>query len=199
MVYTVFDIETTGLNTYKDDILSFGFIRFNSDFEILASDTLYFYKQGYNVEHNKASEVHGLTEKFLKQYKDEFNDNATRMYAICYNSVLIGKNSDAFDIPFVTNFFLKNIDSLPKLVIKSSYDLQTHFKNYYKDKTGSTRAGKLGEYAELLGITKEDIDAVYNSLPTKDNASIHLHGALYDSVVTFMVFKEYAKIADIKI
>lgn len=196
MIYTIIDIETTGLNKCYDDILSVGFIRINSKMEILESDTLYFYKPDFQVEKYPACTVHKLKRNFLEQYKDDFKDNLKKLYSICYMSTLIGKNSTNFDLPFIKEFVRKHCPLLD-LRYNATFDIQTEFSTIYQQRTGSSKRGTLTDYCNCLGITTEKINEVYNSLPTKDSQSMHMHGALYDCVATYLVFKEVVKIKNL--
>lgn len=199
MIYTILDIETTGLDKYGgDEILSAGYMRINSQFEIKASGTLYFYKPEFNVGKYPACTVHKLTRSFLSQYEGDFYDNIKKLYSLCYMSTIIGKNSTKFDMPFVKEFIHRHCNTLPPLEYFRTFDIQDHFKPIYQERTGSRKTGTLTEYCECLGIGKEKLDSIYNSLPNKDGSSMHMHGALYDVVATYAVFKEVCRIKNIQ-
>lgn len=199
MIYTILDIETTGFHKDGgDEILSFGYIRINSNFEIKASGTLYFYKPNFPVSKYPACTVHKLSKEFMQQHEKDFKDNLKMMYSLCYNSIIIGKNSTNFDMPFIKNFIRRHCPTLEELIYFKTFDIQDEFSPTYKRMTGSTKKGTLTDYVNALGITQDEITRVYNSLPTKDGASMHMHGALYDCVATYLVFKKTCEILNIK-
>lgn len=197
---TTIDIETTGYMRCaggpSDAMLSFGYIRHDEKFNILSADTLYFYKPEFNIENEGALKVHGLTREFLKQYENDFDKNLATVYSIMYMGNIVGKNSKAFDIPFITTFMYNQCDSLLELYNKSSVDLESElsaeFKRYWKwehDGEKTLKRGTLAEYAVMAGITEDEINKVYNSLPVQVQAPIGYHTALYDATVTFLVAK----------
>lgn len=199
MIYTILDIETTGFHKDGgDEILSFGFIRINSQFEIKASGTLYFYKPNFNVGKYPACNIHKLDRKFMETQEANFKDNIKKMYSLCYNSTIIGKNSTVFDMPFIKNFIARHCPALPELIYSKTFDVQTEFSPVYKERSGNNKKGTLTDYIDILNITQEDIKAVYETLPTKDEESMHMHGALYDCVATFLVFKQLCDIIKLK-
>lgn len=199
MLYTILDIETTGFHKDGgDEILSFGFLRMNSQFEIKASGTLYFYKPNFNVGKYPACTVHKLTREFMEPYGKDFKDNIKKMYSLCYNSTIIGKNSTSFDMPFIKNFIKRHCPTLDELKYFKTFDVQSEFSSIYRSKTGNTNKGTLTDYINCLNITKDDINKVYNSLPNKDGANMHMHGALYDTIATYLVFKELCSIIKLK-
>lgn len=204
MIYTIMDIETSGyaVKDGVDDILTFGFMRINSNFEIKASGTLYFWKPGFRVEGTRAQEVHHLTNEIMMPHASEFNDNLKKMYSLCYQSTIIGKRSTLFDMPAVKGFIKKHCpslaDSTNELQYFKTFDLEDEFSPIFRERTGRTNKGTLTDYIDCLGITQDQIRAVYDSLPTKDGATMHMHGALYDVVATYMVFKELCDILKIK-
>lgn len=198
MIYTVCDIETEGLNRYSDEILSFGFIRCDSNFDILASGSLYFYKDGFHPERYPAFNTHHLTTDFMKEHKDEFNDNMKRMYSLLYMGAIVGKNSTNFDMPFIQEFIQRHCPMLPRLEYFSTFDVQTEFCKVYQQRTGNSKKGTLTEYVDCLGITENDLRKVYDSLPVKDGANMHMHGALFDTVATYLVFKETCRIINLR-
>lgn len=200
MLYTVLDLESTGYHKEGgDEILSLGYMRINSSFEIKASGTLYFYKPNFPIERNQqALAVHKLHREFMKQYEKDFYDNIKKLYALCYKSTIIGKNSTNFDMPFIKNFIKRHCPTLPDLEYLNTFDVQAEFSKIFQSRTGRTNKGTLTDYIECLGITPEDMNKVYDSLPSKDNANMHMHGALYDCVATYLVFIETCKVLNLK-
>lgn len=194
MLYTILDVETTGTKVELDEILSFGFMRINSKFEVKAAGTLYFYKPEFDIGKYPACTIHKLTRKFMEPHECEFKDNIKKMYSLCLNSTIVGKNSEQFDMPIIKNFLKRHCPALNPLTYSRSFDVQKEFSLIYKERTGSKRMGTLTEYVELLGISQDDILNFYKSIPYTSHDSMHVHGALYDVIATYFVFKETCKI-----
>jgi len=195
MLFNVVDIETTGFNTVNDDILEVGFIRCNQDFQIITHGVLYFYKPEFQVE-SAAQKVHGLTRTMLKEHESEFERNMVTLYTLVQKGVLVGKNSDKFDIPFIREFILKYAGSLCHTCqFACSIDMQTRmsgrFQEWYKRTYGSVtrRAGRLEEYMGVLGLTGEDVRMKYVQLFPEMGKRQQAHSALYDAFMTYLVFR----------
>lgn len=115
MVYTVLDIETTGLLKFDangdliPDLLEVAYLRVDStNLKILGSGTLYFYQPHFDIE-NDAQGIHKLTRTFLAQYENQFEENIRTLSAMLTNGVVVGKNSKKFDIPFINHFISKYV------------------------------------------------------------------------------------------
>ena len=231
MIGLIIDIETTRLLTgpgldephdpktgyLKDDreILEVGYIRVDdADKKIISHGTLYFYKPYFQIE-NEAQSIHGLTRDFLKQYENDFERNLIILNSLIQKTLIIGKNSDRFDIPYITKFIdkhskglldMRSAVSIAKVrdiyknpfvyePILFTYDVQKAFKNTYKElyyaKYGGVLSpqarGTLMDYIDVLN-KQEEVDALYASLD-KDRTT-GAHGALYDCVATYVVWKE---------
>ena len=130
MIATILDIETTGFLSFdtrmvpnprgfgdpieqsvlsdRCEILEVGFI--NIDIESAAMvnhGTLYFYKPYFQVE-SDAQRIHGLTREFLQQYEGDFENNLIALNTLMQNAIIIGKNSQTFDIPVIKAFIEKH-------------------------------------------------------------------------------------------
>ena len=113
MLYTIVDIETTGLLRFDDnsvlipDLLEFSYLQVDKDtLDIGKAGTLYFYKDWFDIE-SEAQQYHGITREFLMKYADQFDDNLTALKAIMTNAIIVGKNSEKFDIPFIRRWIQK--------------------------------------------------------------------------------------------
>ncbi len=196
MLFHIIDIETTGLHRSADDILEVGYIRCNQDFRIVGHGTLYFYRPEYQIENPGAQAVHKLTREFLRQYEKDFEVNLAALYALVRDSIFVGKNSDAFDVPFLKEFIGKNIPELYSTAKPSrTLDLQKvcapRFREWYKDTYGSTtkRPGRLEEYVSMLGYTDGCVKDEFAKLFPEEAVRNHAHAALYDAFMTYLVFK----------
>lgn len=168
-------------------------LRFDNNFKIHAADTLYFYRKTYDLSNYEANAVHGLTKEFLEQYKDSFYANIAKMYAMMYKSVIIGKNSNKFDIPFIERFYKKKyVSDIEPLDYYDKYDVQNVFGKAYKNETGSNGAGTLTDYLDHLKIPHSEISRQCSEL-VGDSKVRNAHDALFDVVATFEVFKEIKK------
>lgn len=194
MIYTVIDIETNGLirNGKFPEILEVGYLQVNGRQEVVRHGVLYFYKEEWEIE-NEAQRVHGLQREFLRGYAGEFDRNLIVLWTLMQQSVVVGKNSDLFDLPIIAAFFRRYC---PKTVVCRqwrSIDMQKIYTPIYRDwyckKHGSsTRAyGKLGELMEVIGYSDEQVRNEFIALAGGDRAQ--KHGALYDAFMTFLLMK----------
>ena len=83
MIATIIDVETTGLNHPREDmitidknldsydnIIEVGAMRVDTvTKKILRADNFYFYRPGWDI--NSASHIHGITEDFLINHYNE--------------------------------------------------------------------------------------------------------------------------------
>lgn len=187
-VALICDIETTGLDKFKDDITEFGWIRIDPNTtEILDHGVIYFYKDSFNVE--ATQHITGLTREFLSQYSGDFEKNLAAMMSLMSNTVVIGKNSKFFDVPFIQQF-IRRWGTSTTVSVTSQLDVQELFtpifkqlylKKYNKPYTG--KFGKLGQYIEVLDA-EDEVKLIYNSLDKVRETEAH--GALYDCVMTLV-------------
>lgn len=189
MIYTVIDIETSGLSRENADVLSFSYALTDGK-EILAADTLYFWTDGMQWS-QESYEIHGLSKEFLSQYKDDFDKNLRAMFSVVQDSVLVGYNSGymdkfgvlhGFDYQVIKNFLLRNMLDFP---IPSSFvDL---LKIARSRETNATNK-KLQSMVDYYGISREDIARVNDTVFPGSKAVAHNSG--YDVVCTVYVLKE---------
>lgn len=227
MLGTVIDIETTGYLKYEvkdgvslladtSEILEVGFLVIDLKTRaIYNSGTLYFYKPYFYVE-SEAQRVHGLTREFLQQYEDQFTNNLIALNALTQSTCIIGKNSQAFDWPFIKSFLYKHggddfdiPDLVNSLCMKAyngghvlyqnevfSFDMQSLYKgrfhDLYYEKYGQylpeRKKGSLSEYIDVIPSGQQAVDILYSRLP-KDRVT-GAHGALYDAVMTYVVYAD---------
>lgn len=108
--YLKFDVDSSGYSVLSDnsEILEVGFINVDmTTCRPLTHGTLYFYKPYFNVE-SDSQRVHKLTRDFLQQYEDKFTENLIALNALMQHAIIIGKNSEKFDIPFIEAFIKKH-------------------------------------------------------------------------------------------
>lgn len=191
MLYTIIDIESNGLNKDTAEVLEFGYIQINKDCEIIRSGTLFFWKDGWSVGRG---DIHHLSSSYLSQYADDFDENLVKMFTIMYNSIVIGKNSDSFDIPCVLSFLARHAGCLANRKIYGVLDMQTYmapkFQEWQREvkKIANNRKGTLEEYMEMMGKSQAEILREFEEL-FPDCPRKQAHCALYDVYMTYLTVK----------
>ena len=206
------------------EIVSVGYLRVDLDADrIFDAGVLYFYKPYFHIE-NDAQKIHKLQRSFLEQYEDQFQTNLAILESLLINSIIIGKNCDAFDIPYIEAFLkkhrggkslypyinsqgMKNYDK-KKLVLENnttSYDVQTKFAPLYRGlmrkvhgvELSERKKGTLTEYIELLDPERKDVNTLIEEIKslTSDEFCASAHDAMYDVAMTYVVFKFLQEVA----
>lgn len=189
MIYTVIDIETSGLSRENADVLSFSYALTDGK-EILAADTLYFWTDGMQWS-QESYEIHGLSKEFLSQYKDDFDKNLRAMFSVVQDSILVGYNSGymdkfgvlhGFDYQVIKNFLLRNMLDFP---IPSSF---VDLLKIARSRETNAPNKKLQSMVDYYCISREDIGRVNDTVFPGSKAVAHNSG--YDVVCTAYVLKE---------
>ena len=189
MIYTVIDIETSGLSRENADVLSFSYALTDGK-EILAADTLYFWTDGMQWS-QESYEIHGLSKEFLSQYKDDFDKNLRAMFSVVQDSVLVGYNSGymdkfgvlhGFDYQVIKNFLLRNMLDFP---IPSSF---VDLLKIARSRETNASNKKLQSMVDYYGVSREEIARVNDTVFPGSKAVAHNSG--YDVVCTVYVLKE---------
>ena len=81
MLFTYFDIETSGLES-DADVLSFAYMLATENLEVKRAETLYFWKEGVTKWSEEAYEVNGLSKEFLRQYESQYEDNLKKLFIV---------------------------------------------------------------------------------------------------------------------
>lgn len=200
MIYTVFDIETNGLrrNGKSPEVLEVGYIQINEHQRLLRSGAFYFYKHEWTLQKD-ASRVHGLSKEFLEQFEAEYVNSLVKLWTLMEHGMLIGKNSDAFDIPVCRDMFASGEGNLGLPYVSRSIDVQKIWASVYREliqqHTGKVvkNAGTLEEYTTLLGWQTKDMELAFNELFPGNEQRCRAHGALYDAFATLLVTKDAVK------
>lgn len=184
-----FDIESTGVNVYKNDIIEFACL-VEIDYKIV--DKKVWQMQPISYEHvsDEALEITGKTLNEIKSYEPA---PATFMEMISFFNKYIDKydkkdkfypagyNVIKFDLPMLKNFFFKNnhkyFGSYFNYSCIDVYPLAVAHQYYYKHEFRPENF-KLITVAETLGV---------------DFSEEKLHGALYDIEITRQIFLEISK------
>lgn len=106
MIWTFFDLETTGLSTEQDHPVSAGWVSLDTHlYNVVDKGLLYFYNPKKEIS-EEAINVHGLTHEILQPYKDDYIPNCRKLFKLISRGNLIGHNARNFDYKLVTNFLL---------------------------------------------------------------------------------------------
>lgn len=200
MIYTIFDIETNGLRKggVSPEVLEVGYIQVNSKVTILRHGSFYFYRPEWTLQ-QEAAKVHGLTREFLEKYEDEYTDSLVKLWTLMQKGNLVGKNSDAFDIPICRDMFRGAAYSLGVPYEDRSIDMQKvwspKYKKLVKEHTGKDvkNPGTLEEYVNLIGWEEEDLEGTFNTLFPDSTERCGKHGALFDAFMTLIVVRDAVK------
>lgn len=163
----VFDLETTGLDRIKDQIIQFAAIKINRETnEIIDSKNLYIQPTGsYNIS-IQAYFKHGIKVDFLKD-KPYFGEVAQEIVDFIKDSDILTYNGCGFDIPFLIN-------ELMKVGINYSFKDVNCYDAFLEEKR---RNGNMLEdsYRRYKGKTMQE-------------AGLSAHDALSDVKATYSVF-----------
>jgi DNA polymerase-3 subunit epsilon len=107
--FTILDTETTGLDTSKDSILSFGAVKI-SDLKIQVTTAVEWYPKSENVK-GKAAQIHGLVgipdqisvEEFLKRLLTYLGNSLIVGHHIGFDLEMLSKELKAFGINRLPN------------------------------------------------------------------------------------------------
>ena len=183
MLFTYFDIETSGLES-DADVLSFAYMLATENLEVKRAETLYFWKEGVTKWSEEAYEVNGLSKEFLRQYETQYEDNLKKMYIVLsyadlvgYNSGYVGKDGmvHGFDFPRCQSFLIRNGLYEPK--VSGFYDVMRMLG----------KRVKLDVAFEKYGLSPSLADT-FNRVYFKTDSVSHV--ASYDVVRTAMLFQQ---------
>lgn len=181
-MYVVFDIETTGLDTMRHDIIQFAYAMFDDNNSLVKAEDLYFYYDGMHWDQELCDKIHHISLDFLKQHKDKFRENVIKMFSVMNRAKVCGHNAISFDCPFVRNWLTRQ--GVPGL----EYGLMQDTMLAFRPVTKRSRI-KLGKLADMLGYTQESIKYV-SSLWFGTDDSVNAHNAAYDVAVTGLITME---------
>lgn len=176
-MYVVFDIETSGLDSMRDDIIQFAYIAFHNGVKV-RSDILYFYheKMTWNEE---AFNVHHISKEFLQQYEMDFDKNLVKMFTVLCGADVVGFNSDKFDCPFVQHWLARM--GIPGLTYRTQTDIMKAFRPVTKQAFIS-----LVKLSEKMNLTREAIASMAQKWFSEEAGS-QAHDAAYDVAATAML------------
>lgn len=177
-MFVVFDLETTGFSSIRDDIIQFAYIVCDDKNYMVRAESLYFYYDGMSWS-EEAYAVHNISKEFLKTQEDKFEENLIKMYATLMLANVCGHNVKSFDCPFAVNWLARM--GMPGLQFRVIQDTMTAFKPI-------TRRPKISliKLANLLSITDETVtfwvDRVFG-----DKLGTQAHNAAFDTMRTALI------------
>ena len=120
MRITYYDLETTGLDPVRNDIIQVALATFDND-KCVRSEVMHFFYEGMTHSSPEALEKHGMTYEYLSQFKDEFERNCHRTFAFLANGRVCGFNNHMFDDKFISVWLNRN--HAPDITFKESIDV----------------------------------------------------------------------------
>jgi len=181
MQFTVFDLETTGLNPSSAAVVQFAYITVNQNMLPIRGRNYYLYKEGMPWS-EEAEAVHGLSQDFLRRYADQYDANLIHMYQVLQRANLIGHNSDGFDIPFASQFLAR--EGMPVLTPGFCFDTMKIWQGPFKKKM------KLAALPGELGIPEESIITLAKLLFKDTAGDLRAHNSCYDVAATLCCMRE---------
>ena len=178
-MFIVFDLETTGLSSMKDDIVQFSYIMFDSNNMFVKSETLYFYYEGMSWNQEVADKTHQISLEFLKTQADKFKENVIKLYSVLNRANAIGHNSISFDFPFVKNWLKR------QGLVDFEFGVQQDTMVAFRPITKRARI-KLTVLGEMFGITSEQINYA-SKLWFGTDETVSAHDARYDVALTALL------------
>lgn len=169
----VFDLETTGLDRTKDQIIQFAAIKINRETnEILDSKNLYIQPEGNYQISIQAYMKHGIKADFLKD-KPHFIDVAQEIFDFFNDCEILTYNGNNFDIPFLITEFDK-VGITFNVLDRVCYDA-------FMEEKRRNGIGLENTYKRYKGKTMEE-------------SGLTAHDALSDVKATYAVFYAQQKV-----
>jgi len=163
----IFDIETTGLDKSKDQIIQFGAIKINPNtYEIIDQKKILIQPVGRYEISLQAYFKHKITAKMLED-KPHFGQVANEILEFIKDCDILTYNGNKFDIPFLVNEFNRVGISYSFMDVKC-YDVYL-------------------EERKRNGLTLEDTYARYKG-KTMEECGLTAHDALSDVKATYSIF-----------
>ncbi|NMM47980.1 3'-5' exonuclease [Marinigracilibium pacificum] len=170
--FVVLDTETTGLDTSKDNIISFGAVKIQ-DQKIVLKDSIYLFilpEKELNKQEESAI-VHGLSQKEVTDFGISEYEAAKQILKFISNYTIIAHHA-AFDIKMINNLIYKNLGIKIKNNSIDTFDLAVK-----KD------------FGRLNNVNFNPANYSLDKLLSKYNIPPYdRHNALGDSILTAKLF-----------
>ena len=172
----VYDVETSGLSAQFDWVIQLSGVKFNREtFEVLGKFNAYIIPRGEWHIHPDATEVHGLTEDFIKANGRPMKEVGAEFLEFAKDCDLMGYNSNQFDA-----------------------------LRLYKDFTDSGLPFPMDgiQFYDVLGMERKihpnNLGAVFERYTgkTMEQAGYKAHDSLGDCMATLDVFKAQMDLLD---
>ncbi len=188
----VFDIETTGLDRTKDQIIQIAAIKLDSKHNII--DTLNLYIQPYGAYTISAGAMnkHHISHEFLKD-KPYLKDVAPQILEFFENEPVLTYNGNSFDIPFL-KYELNKYGYDINFITKECYDAFLEEKRRNGISLENTYLRYKGKTMEESGLTAHDafsdVKATYSIFVAQQKNKPYGPEKMYgeDNVITDVEF-----------
>lgn len=175
--YCTFDLETTGLNREKDQIIQFAAVKHDKQtLELVDQIDLYIRPTGTYQITLAAYFKHHITPAFLED-KPTLAEVAPKIVEFMKGCDILGYNHKSFDIPFLVSALEKAGYSLD-ILENDVYDVFLEEKIRNGNSLGDTFKRYYGK--------------------TMDEAGYEAHNALSDVMATFDIFKAHQSTGEVK-
>ncbi|MGL4252211.1 MAG: 3'-5' exonuclease [Metamycoplasmataceae bacterium] len=165
-MFVYFDLETTGFDPIKNEIIEIYLIKENNDGNLIDTYHTYF-NPGIKLP-NDIKQITKITDEMLED-KQTFREKALEIINFIGDNILIGHNIDSFDLPFLNGSLTKNNF---KILHNKTYD------------TMKMARKKDNAHTYAKGYKLIDLAIKYNL----DFDTEKLHGAKYDTEITRKIF-----------
>lgn len=189
----VFDIETTGLDKTKDQIIQFAALKIDrTTHQVLDSINEYIQPSGSYSISISAYLKHGIKPDFLKD-KPHFKDVANKIYDFFNGCDILTYNGNSFDISFLINEFNK-VGITFNIFDYDCYDAFLEEKRRNGNNLESTYQRYKGKSMEESGLTAHnaysDVKATYSIFVAQQKIKEYGPEKIYgeDNIITEMLF-----------
>lgn len=181
MSKTIFDIETSGLDQRRSNILQFAYMEIDDDLSPIRQGSIYL--KPYTSDWTAGAEaVHKLSKPFLMEHGVEPEYGAANIWALLYYRDILTYNGKTFDLPLVNNYC--QAVGTSDVYVRDHYDLCLETPKLY----GGKRR-KLVDAVQEFGIKASAIERLTSILFGEPN-HLNPHDARYDVVATYMLYKK---------
>ncbi|EJO5347887.1 UvrD-helicase domain-containing protein [Clostridium botulinum] len=181
----IFDVESTGINTTKDEIVQIAAVKINNKGEVIETF------QRFLTPKKSVGDsylVHGFSDQFLKENGEDKKDVLKKFLGFIKDAVVVGHNV-TFDIS-ILNSEIERL-GLEKADFKTYYDTLDIARRFYPSLTNH----KLETLSNLFNTeTKSSHDAMDDILATKDVLMVMLREKVKPTIINRMsVYGKYIK------
>lgn len=124
----VFDLETTGLDPNNDEIIQFCGMRIDKG---KTKELTFLCKPSKSIP-KSASDIHGITDEKVKNCKS-FKEYAKDIEQLFIDAIIVGYNSNSFDIPFIRMAMAK-VGNIEFIKDNELYDAFLVYKRHHTRK-----------------------------------------------------------------